>query len=48
MSKLAHWDYLQREAVRLKQEQRKHHPLSSEWLSLELQVAGCFMLQAEA
>lgn len=46
MSKLEQWDYYQREAVALRQRQLQHHPLSSDWLSLELQIAGCYMLQA--
>lgn len=45
---LARFDYLQKEAKRLKAMQRELHPLSPEWMALELQIAGCFMLQAEA
>lgn len=48
MSKLERFDYLQRESERLRKEQRKLHPLSREWLNLEMQIAGCFMMQAEA
>lgn len=45
---LERFDYLEGEAKRLRAIQRKHSPISPEWMRLELQIAGCFMLQAEA
>lgn len=47
-SSVGKFDHLQREATKLRKAQRKLHPLSQEWMSLEMQIAGCFMLQAEA
>lgn len=48
MSRLERFDYLQAEAQKLKAAQRKLNPISREWMRLEMQIAGCFMLQAEA
>lgn len=45
---LERFDHLEREARSLRERQRRLHPASREWLRLELQIAGCFMLQAEA
>jgi hypothetical protein len=47
MSKLERFDYLSAEAKRLRAAQRAYSPISREWLSLEMQIAGCIMLQAE-
>lgn len=48
MSKLERFDYLQSEADRLRREQHKLSPISREWLSLEMQITGCILMQAEA
>lgn len=44
---LERFDYLESEAKRLRKRQLGVHPLSDEWLGLEMQIAGCFLLQAE-
>lgn len=47
MGKLERFDYLSAEAARLRVQQRAFKPDSREWLRLEMQIAGCIMLQAE-
>lgn len=45
MRKLERWDMLQREAQSLRRRQTSHHPLSQEWMALEMQIAACYQLQ---
>jgi hypothetical protein len=47
MSKVERFDYLEAEARKLRAAQRKLSPISREWMALEMQIAGCFMMQAE-
>lgn len=45
---LERFDFLQKESEKLRERQRKLHPLSKEWMRLEMEIAGCFLLQSEA
>lgn len=38
---------LEQEAQRLRAEQKRHDPISKEWLALDFQILGCILQQAE-